>query len=257
MQLIYKPAGLTINQFIKILQEKFPHDKLAYAGRLDPMARGLIPILFNEECLNMGYFTAMTKVYQCMVMIGIQTDSDDALGLITSLEIINTATLDEIKSLNLPTEDLTKINIPSNKEELDTFINSHKNHFELNNLTLNQKFHYYSTKAINKRKKKDYSESFHQVKINSSRIIGSGIISYKEFRKNIIDTIDKVDKEKDFRQNQIKMQWGTLHLNRISYIHLELDVNSGFFVRQFVRDLSKMLNIPLMVHDIHRIDIRF
>jgi hypothetical protein len=267
MQLIYKPAGLTINQFIKIIKEKYQNEKICYAGRLDPMARGLVPVLFNEECNNMENFTTMSKTYQVMIMIGIQTDTDDGLGLITNnlLEGINNNSADSdsenLKEFLADNGNLSNsadntikssVKIPSNIEDLAIFMDAYKTDLQLKNKELYQKFHYYSSKAINKRTHNDFSESFHNVRINSSSIIDSGILPYSMFRENLIQTINKVDKLKNFRQNQIIEQWENLNINSISYIHIEINVSSGFFIRQFVRDLSTTIGIPLMAHDIHR-----
>ena len=49
---LYKPIGKTPLDMIKGLNEK----KATYAGRLDPMAYGLLIILTNEHCLNQKMF---------------------------------------------------------------------------------------------------------------------------------------------------------------------------------------------------------
>ena len=49
---LYKPIGKTPLDMIKCLNEK----KATYAGRLDPMAHGLLIILTNEHCLNQKMF---------------------------------------------------------------------------------------------------------------------------------------------------------------------------------------------------------
>jgi len=43
----------------------------------------------------------------------------------------------------------------------------------------------------------------------------------------------------------------------IKYITLQLHVGSGFFVRQFIRDISDKIGIPLMCYDIHRTSIDY
>ena len=88
MQLIYKSSGLTMNQFIQLIQEQNKWRKIAYAGRLDPMARGWVPILFDSECYNMNEYTNMKKMYQVRVVVGISTDSDDTLGITIRLPSI-------------------------------------------------------------------------------------------------------------------------------------------------------------------------
>ena len=44
---------------------------------------------------------------------------------------------------------------------------------------------------------------------------------------------------------------------KIHYITLQLHVGSGFFVRQYIRDISNIIGIPLMCYDIHRVSIDY
>ena len=220
MLLEYKEAGITINQFINKIKEKYPNDKIAYAGRLDPMARGYIPILFNDECYNMDKYTNMRKIYRVKVIIGIQTDTDDPLGIIQNMNY----------SI-LP-----------------------KDYFNLSIININQAFHYYSTKSINQRRKNITNVNKHDVILYKSKVISNGIIPTDEFVNTIINTINCIDKTKNFRQKEIIDQWSKIEFP-IEYIELELDVSSGFFVRQFIRDTSISLNIPLMCYDIWRTEL--
>ena len=220
MLLEYKEAGITINQFINNIKEKYPNDKIAYAGRLDPMARGYIPILFNDECYNMTKYTNMRKIYRVKVIIGIQTDTDDPLGIIQNMNY----------SI-LP-----------------------KDCFNLSMVTINQAFHYYSTKSINQRRRNIDNVDKHNVMLYKSSIVSTGIIPTDEFINTIINIINCIDKTKNFRQKEIIDQWSKIQVP-IEYIELELDVSSGFFVRQFIRDTSISLNIPLMCYDIWRTEL--
>ena len=220
MLLEYKEAGITINQFINKIKEKYPNNKIAYAGRLDPMARGYIPILFNDECHNMEKYTNMRKIYRVKVIIGIQTDTDDPLGIIQNMNYSV-----------LP-----------------------KDYFNLSMININQAFHYYSTKSINQRRKNITNVNKHEVILYKSKVISTGIIPTDEFINKIINTINCIDKTKNFRQKEIIDQWSKIQFP-IEYIELELDVSSGFFVRQFICDTSISLNIPLMCYDIWRTEL--
>lgn len=64
---------------------------MTYAGRLDPMAGGLLIILIGEECKNKEKYLNLDKEYIVEVLIGIETDSLDLLGII---EKVNTEIFD-------------------------------------------------------------------------------------------------------------------------------------------------------------------
>jgi len=230
MKLEYKMAGLTCNDHIILLKEKYAINKIAYTARLDPMASGIVPILLGDECLLLKNNINSNKKYTVKVIVGIKTDSDDPLGSITSINNMMTSTVD-----------------------IDIFINLNKQKFEMENISINQKYHYFSTVALKNRKRGKIDDVYHNVFLYKSSIVKYGYLSFPEWRDNIINTINIVDmKNKDknrFRQKEIIQQWKDINLEKIAYFDLELDVSSGFFVRQFISDFS----MNLMCCDITRI----
>ena len=60
----YKQPGVTPLQFINNIKKQYPDKKICYTARLDPMARGKIPVLFGDECKNMDKYTNLSKTYE-------------------------------------------------------------------------------------------------------------------------------------------------------------------------------------------------
>ena len=58
--------------------------RLAYAGRLDPMAEGVMLVLKDDEVHEAPRFQALDKTYRVGVLFGVATDTYDALGLVES-----------------------------------------------------------------------------------------------------------------------------------------------------------------------------
>ena len=237
----YKEPGITPLEFINTIKKHYIDTKICYTARLDPMARGIIPVLFGDECKNMHLYTNLSKTYEVKVMIGYKTDSDDVLGILENSQNKNTITLDDI-------------------------VLNYKSYFEVENeITITQKYHYFSTKALlarSKNKNNTNEDYTHDVKLFSSKIIDSGELDFKEWIDECITIIEKVDKTKDFRQKEIIEQWKNIvkqetQNTKINYITLQLHVGSGFFVRQFIRDISDKIGIPLLCYDIHRTSISF
>ncbi len=52
-----------------------------YAGRLDPMAEGKLLFLFGDECKKLKKYTGLDKEYEIEVLLGVGSDTGDALGL--------------------------------------------------------------------------------------------------------------------------------------------------------------------------------
>lgn len=62
---------------------------MTYAGRLDPMAEGVLVILTGEECKNKEKYLGFDKEYEVEVLFGLQTDTQDVLGLIKGISMDN------------------------------------------------------------------------------------------------------------------------------------------------------------------------
>ena len=66
MILSYKRIGITPLEHIKelIKDGKLEDNKNCYAGRLDPMAHGLMIYLSNSNCKNVNKFLGLDKTYK-------------------------------------------------------------------------------------------------------------------------------------------------------------------------------------------------
>lgn len=79
----YKHKGETPLQALhrlRIEQPELEKEKLSYAGRLDPMAEGLLLVLVGEANKERHKFLDLPKTYKVQILIGIETDTYDILG---------------------------------------------------------------------------------------------------------------------------------------------------------------------------------
>ncbi len=82
---VFKPVGLTPLQTLNLLNLKYPElvdKKLSYAGRLDPLASGVMLVLVGEETKNKDQYLGLEKVYEFVILFGFSTDTGDVMGLI-------------------------------------------------------------------------------------------------------------------------------------------------------------------------------
>jgi tRNA pseudouridine55 synthase len=77
-----KPRGVTSHDVVAQARRLFRERAVGHAGTLDPMATGVLVLLFGEACKLSGHLTGQDKVYQASVQFGIGTDSLDADGRI-------------------------------------------------------------------------------------------------------------------------------------------------------------------------------
>jgi tRNA pseudouridine55 synthase len=80
---LYKPIAETPLQTLKRLRQQRPEladARLSYAGRLDPMACGILPVLVGEENDRREDFFGQDKTYVFTALFGVATDTFDLLG---------------------------------------------------------------------------------------------------------------------------------------------------------------------------------
>ncbi len=83
---IYKKTGETPKKALDRLRVEEPELKdetLSYAGRLDPLACGVMLVLVGEENKNREKYLDLDKEYVFEILFGVGTDTYDPLGLIT------------------------------------------------------------------------------------------------------------------------------------------------------------------------------
>ncbi|HVE80917.1 MAG TPA: tRNA pseudouridine(55) synthase TruB [Candidatus Dormibacteraeota bacterium] len=81
--LIDKPKGITSFDIIRALRRQTGVRKIGHAGTLDPMATGLMLMLFDAACKKAGQFSKLDKTYIAEATLGATTTTGDAEGDIT------------------------------------------------------------------------------------------------------------------------------------------------------------------------------
>lgn len=81
---LYKELGetpLACLERFRVSNPEYANEKMTYAGRLDPMAEGLLIALVGEECKKKDEYLGLDKEYVFEVLFGIKTDTYDVLGI--------------------------------------------------------------------------------------------------------------------------------------------------------------------------------
>ncbi len=243
---LYKPVGLTPLQAI----DKFRADnpvyksvKMSYAGRLDPMAEGVLVILVDDENKKMKQYMRLDKEYKAEILIGIRSDSNDVLGIV-NIDGINNTTLDKREggSENQDGESSSDSVGDTKVKELKKRIKSLKGSYE-------QKIPAYSSYRIKgkpmfyyARKGQKVDDIMKKVLIKSVKINSIYEISVNRLLKYVLGKIGKVDG--DFRQVEIKKKWNDLLKGRDEkFLVADITINcsSGTYIRAIADDLGGLL----------------
>jgi tRNA pseudouridine(55) synthase len=233
----YKPIGTTCGELIK----KYNNKEIAYCGRLDPMAHGVITILTDNDLSLMEEYMKKNKIYRFKFIIGPNTDTDDILGIFV---------LDEKQS---------NIDFKTIIDYINDFPSEYK-----------QKYHVFSSYKPKKKNDEGKRKALwwwtvngyeiedipaRRVKIYEKKISKIEAKKGSEIQKEFIKKIEML-KEDKFRKGETIQQWKNYEFNEIyQEFTCEFAVSSGFYIRQFVKDMSDKLKVKILVTDIERLDV--
>lgn len=235
---IYKKIGETPLEALTRLRENVPEYKeetLSYAGRLDPMAAGVMLVLAGDANKQREKYLNLEKDYSAEILFGISTDTYDTLGLITHMS-------------EKPFE------IGDFETELKEKIKEIKG-------TFSQKYPEYSSKPVDgtplfmhARAGKRVAVPAHDVTLLSSELKSVKHINRVELLSNIESQIGLV--KGDFRQADIVKMWKekleSSEIKEFVVAEVDLSVSSGFYVRQYAYDLGLSLGVPALALSILR-----
>lgn len=213
-----------------------------YAGRLDPLAQGVITMLYGNAIHQAKIHNHADKIYKFQAVLGVSTTSYDPLGRITNYRQINS---DEAE--NFQTE-LLKLSGNHDLEQPLPPCSAYR--FQGKPLW----------KHVIDGTVPDPLPS-KMVKIYSVSPLHAHptMVNLKDYRKECIDDINDfqcLNATASFHFNEIRQDWNDLddtsvkHLWRICFY---AKVGSGTFIRSLVSDTGRRLGIPAHAFRIIRI----
>lgn len=243
---LYKPQGVTPLQLIEKFREDNPEykdEKIGFAGRLDPLAHGVMLLTIGEANKHREPLLSLNKTYKFSVLLGVETDTYDYLGIIKSPTI-----------LEVP-EDY--------KVKVEDFIRRHSGKYT-------QPYPPFSSKTINgtplfklaKRGRiKNYESRIKggtwpvkEVEIFRFELYKDQTVKTSEITEIILRNLKKI--KGFFRQNRIIRQWMKFfeeNPNRMfKLLSFEIDCSSGTYVRSLAHELGQELGTGAIAFEINR-----
>ena len=251
---IYKNSGETPLECLERVRGEHPEFKnmpMTYAGRLDPMAEGLLLVLVGDECNKKDEYLNLPKEYEVEVLFGFATDTYDLLG---------------------------KIQTPS-ASGISPFAGGEKIQETLKNFTgkIIQKYPPFSSRTVNSKPLFKWAREgrldeieipSHEVFVSDIKILKSFSITGEKLLKKIRTEVAKI--KGDFRQEEILKIWeenltpqvGLVASNKeglwpeeFPVVTLSISCSSGTYVRAIAHDLGLFLNTPALAMKIVRTKI--
>ncbi len=237
---LYKNRGETplecLERF-RIENPEYKDEKMTYAGRLDPLAEGLLLVLTGEECKNKEKYLGLDKEYEVEILFGFSTDTHDILGMVKDKK--------EYKKL----------------EKID------KNFLKQFTGVFSQKYPAFSSKTINGETMFNLAKSGElneddipekDVEIKSIDLLKQYSISHEDLETYIKRSIDLVNG--DFRQEEIYKEWQlTLDdsdMEEFQAIAIKVKCTSGTYMRILADNIGKKIGIPAIALNIIRTKIK-
>ncbi len=233
---VYKPLGwtpLACIEALKELQPDYRDTPITYAGRLDPMAQGVLLLLTGEDRHNKPDFLELSKTYEATIVFGLASDTHDALGMISLVDPPPREAVESALSALLGTHILP---FPAYSS------------FKVSGKPL----HWWAREGRLHEIKRPVKEM--TVLATNTQTISMGTL--KDIRETATEQIALV--KGNFRQPSILDTWNTLNLSETSELSvatLLLEVTSGTYIRSLAHWLGKQAQSDALLLSLKRTDI--
>lgn len=233
---MYKKLGISPLDAINEFKEQFPeykNSKMGYAGRLDPMAEGVLLVMVGEENKHRQKYLGLDKTYEVQMVLNVTTDSYDVLGKVVA------STEAEVT-----------------KSEITAAIMSYLGKQE-------QKYPPYSSQTIGgermyKLARENRLEGVDipskQVEIYSIQIDDIATIEKSELQQSIEEKLTTVSG--NFRQDEIKQVWSNYfnksECDNYQLVNLTISCSSGTYIRSLVHEIGRKIGVGAFVYNLVR-----
>jgi len=206
--------------------------KSCYAGRLDPMAQGVLTLLFNEAIYWAPEYNHCSKQYRFQAILGIGTDSYDALGNITNVLNITPEQALEYRDKMLALTGTWDQHLPpfSAYRYQGKKLWQHARNGTLPSILPKKNITVYD--------------------IEAGDCIEIPLIQHK---KEVFSDISDMSSMGDFDIEKIINSWNNIESLSIWKLVFTVKVSSGTYVRSLVHDLGHILGVPAHAFRITRL----
>ena len=233
---IYKPAGWTPVQAIERLKILCPplHDqKVACAGRLDPMAEGVLLVLIGETLKRFDEFCGFDKEYEAEVIFGITSDSGDVMGIVESQRAESHKVIKSVEGVinNFVGELRLPVPVYSSWRVQGKSIYWWARQGRLGEIDV----------------------PMHEFTVYKAELLGIGEIVIEELKQSVMGRLEVV--YGDFRQEEIKKQWERVVENRyepFQSVKFRIHCTSGTYVRSIVQEMGRQIGVEILLYKLIR-----
>jgi tRNA pseudouridine(55) synthase len=239
VSIVYKKVGQTPLDCIDELKKEHAdlvHLPMTYAGRLDPLAEGVLVILIGDECMKKDDYLGLSKEYEVEILFGFATDTYDVMGKVTNFS-------PPAKGEWLKAEGVSE-------EKIKSALESFTGRFV-------QAYPPYSSRTVDSKPLYQWAreDRLGEIVIPSREVYSTSIdiLGWDEVSGGtLLDTIrEDIAKVKgDFRQDEILALWAEVLEGKSEELYqtvkLRIVCGSGVYVRGIAHEFGQMLGVPAL-----------
>lgn len=106
---VYKEAGYTSFDVVARLRGILKIKKIGHTGTLDPDATGVLPVCVGKATKLCDMLTDKDKVYECVMMLGVETDTYDLSGKVLSRNSVTASEEEIVNAINSFVGDIMQV----------------------------------------------------------------------------------------------------------------------------------------------------
>jgi tRNA pseudouridine55 synthase len=99
LAVVDKPAGVTSHDVVAMLRRRFHERQVGHAGTLDPDATGVLVVAVGMATRLLRFVGDTRKRYVGEVVLGTETDTLDAAGIVTATHDMGVVDLDRVRAV--------------------------------------------------------------------------------------------------------------------------------------------------------------
>jgi tRNA pseudouridine55 synthase len=240
---LYKETSETPLECLERFRRENPEYKdlpMTYAGRLDPMAEGLLLVLAGGECKKKNEYLAFDKEYEGEILFGFSTDTGDILGLPNKEE--------KVKTRNEKEDSNSRI-LSNSRIAAEGLLGKRS-----------QVYPAFSSKTVDgkplwqwARDGEEVEAPKKEVEVFSFEILECRKESYSDILENVRMFVSKVGG--DFRQEEILDEWKEVLTpleDEAVICRFKTKVSSGTYIRALAEELGQKIGEPAVLYSLKR-----
>lgn len=278
-ELYWKPLGKTPLEAAEAFRQRgvwvygrrlpIPADvPIAYAGRLDPMAEGLLLFLVGEKCKELKRYTSFNKTYVVEVLLGVSTDTGDLLGLVTKESRVESL---EPRFERIPSNAGPVSALDSSlyvQKILDKFLGVHYWEYPVfSSKTVQGKplFRWFYEGKIGEIEIPKKEITIYNLQLKDTRAITqTELLEQVKTRIKKVTKVEDASKDwgNDFRRDAVLAKWEDVLNNRslapmkdFTILQIECKCSSGTYMRTLAEKIGEQLGVPACAFSITRTQI--